>query len=93
MCLAIVKDSVTKEEGGDKYWETGSSLCHLPIPEPSCLSLPWNGRPWSVLVLISTKLQALGILALEIQHCMSDPIFFLVGALWTRYGGKESLTA
>ena len=39
----------------------------FPIQEPGCPSLPWDGNPWSILMLVSTKPQIVGGLALKIQ--------------------------
>lgn len=53
----------------------GAAFATCPVPETGCVFLPWNGSPWSVAVLVSTKLQALGLLALETQHWVSYPTF------------------
>lgn len=68
MCLAKVRDSLTKEEEGTDLGRQTAASATSPIPEPGYLSLPWDESPWSVLIPVSTKLQALGMLVLK-THC------------------------
>ena len=44
------------------------------IPEPGCLSLPWDGNPWSILMLVFTKPQIVCGLALKIQFKGVAPV-------------------